>query len=71
MIATGPGRGIAFMYLVFPLAMLAVALGGLRVLRNFDDDVPDAVADDLIGLQTLTTNSDPEKADRDELSSTR
>jgi len=61
-IGTGDGRGIAFMYLVFAAAMLAIAAGGLRVLRGFDDAVPDAVADDLVGLQTLEAEAVPTKS---------
>ena len=54
-IGTGPGRGIGLMYVLFGLAIVAVALIGLRVpvLARFDRDVPDAVADDLVGLQAL------------------
>jgi hypothetical protein len=61
LIGTGPGRGIGLMYVLFGLAIVAVALIGLRVpaLARFDRDVPDAVADDLVGLQALRspTNS--------------
>jgi amino acid adenylation domain-containing protein len=55
LIGTGPGRGIGFMYVVFGLAIVAVALIALRVpvLARFDRDVPDAVADDLVGVQAL------------------
>ena len=52
-IGTGDGRGIGFMYLVFSVLIAAVATVGLRVLRRFDDEVPDAVADDLVGLETV------------------
>ncbi|MEV0132076.1 amino acid adenylation domain-containing protein [Dactylosporangium sp. NPDC050688] len=54
-IGTGPGRGIAFMYVVFGLAMAAMVAAGLRipVLRRFDRDVPDALPDDLVGIQEL------------------
>ncbi|MEV4510910.1 amino acid adenylation domain-containing protein [Dactylosporangium sp. NPDC049525] len=54
-IGTGPGRGIAFMYVVFGLAMAAMVAVGLRipVLRRFDTDVPDALPDDLVGIQEL------------------
>jgi amino acid adenylation domain-containing protein len=55
LIGTGPGRGIGFMYVVFGLAIVAVALAAMRVpvLARFDRDVPDAVADDLVGVQAL------------------
>ncbi|MFF5232190.1 amino acid adenylation domain-containing protein [Dactylosporangium sp. NPDC000521] len=65
-IGTGPGRGIALMYVVFGLAMAAMVAAGLRipVLRRFDADVPDALPDDLVGLQELRrrTQSAPEDA---------
>jgi surfactin synthase thioesterase subunit len=52
---TGPGRGIGFMYVAFGLVMtlssLLVAVRGR--LSRFDDQVPDAVSDDLIGLREL------------------
>ncbi|MFS0694019.1 amino acid adenylation domain-containing protein [Streptomyces nitrosporeus] len=52
-IGTGPGRGIALMYLLFCLVMLALVAFALRwpVLARFDRDVPDAEPDDLIGLR--------------------
>ena len=54
-IGTGPGRGIGFMYLLFGAAILAIALIAMRVpaLARFDQEVPDAIADDLVGLQVL------------------
>jgi amino acid adenylation domain-containing protein len=54
-IGTGPGRGIAFMYIVCGLAMAVMVAVGLRipVLRRFDRDVPDALPDDLVGIQEL------------------
>jgi amino acid adenylation domain-containing protein len=54
-IGTGPGRGIGFMYVAFGLAIAAVALIAMRVpaLARFDREVPDAVADDLVGVQAL------------------
>lgn len=54
-IGTGPGRGIGFMYLLFGAGILAVGLTAMRVpvLARFDDEVPDAIADDLVGLQAL------------------
>ena len=61
LIGTGPGRGIGLMYVLSGLAIVAIGLIGMRVpvLARFDRDVPDAVADDLVGLQTLrsSTNS--------------
>ncbi|WP_442906129.1 amino acid adenylation domain-containing protein [Kitasatospora sp. NBC_00458] len=53
LIGTGPGRGIALMYVLFGLAMLVLVLVGLRLpaLARFDRDVPDAEPDDLVGLR--------------------
>jgi hypothetical protein len=52
-IGTGPGRGLALMYIVFAVAMLALTLVARKVtvLAAFDDQVPDATPDDLIGAQ--------------------
>ncbi|WEH34008.1 amino acid adenylation domain-containing protein [Streptomyces sp. AM 4-1-1] len=52
-IGTGPGRGIGFMYLLFGAAMLVLVVVGLRlpVLAKFDENVPDALPDDLVGIQ--------------------
>lgn len=53
LIGHGEGRGIALLYLVFGTAMVALVMIGLRlpVLADFDEDVPDAPPDDLIGIQ--------------------
>jgi amino acid adenylation domain-containing protein len=52
-IGVGAGRGIGLMYVVFGLAMAAVAVGALRhrTLSRFDDEVPDAVPDDVAGIE--------------------
>jgi hypothetical protein len=43
------------MYLLFGAAIAAVVLIAMRVpaLARFDQEVPDAIADDLVGLQAL------------------
>ncbi|MFE5792221.1 amino acid adenylation domain-containing protein [Streptomyces sp. NPDC056503] len=53
LIGTGPGRGIALMYVLFGLAMAGLVVLGLRLpsLARFDRDVPDAEPDDLVGLR--------------------
>ncbi|MEW1889188.1 amino acid adenylation domain-containing protein [Streptomyces sp. IBSBF 3010] len=53
LIGTGPGRGIALMYVLFGCAMLGLVALGLRlpVLARFDRDVPEAEPDDLVGLR--------------------
>jgi hypothetical protein len=52
-VGTGHGRGIGLMYVAFGLVMAVSSLLAARYGRvsRFDDEVPDAVADDLIGLQ--------------------
>jgi amino acid adenylation domain-containing protein len=54
-LGTGPGRGIGLMYVAFALAIAVITLTALRVpaLARFDDMVPDALPDDLIGIQAL------------------
>jgi hypothetical protein len=59
-IGVGPGRGIGLVYLVVALAVATLALVGLRrtVLSRFDRDVPDAIPDDLVGVQALRDRAD-------------
>ncbi|WP_061295926.1 non-ribosomal peptide synthetase/MFS transporter [Herbidospora cretacea] len=54
-IGTGEGRGIALMYVLFALVMATAVLVSrfIRVLWYFDDQVPDALPDDLIGQEML------------------
>jgi hypothetical protein len=54
-IGVGPGRGIALVYIVVAVAIAVLTLAGLRtrVLSGFDSDVPDALPDDLVGLEAL------------------
>lgn len=55
LLGTGPDRGIALVYLLCGLAMAALVALAFRVrtLAQFDDDVPDAEPDDLIGERAL------------------
>jgi surfactin synthase thioesterase subunit/MFS family permease/acyl carrier protein len=55
LVGTGPGRGIGLTYLVFGLVVAGFALWALRAgpLRHFDDTVPDATPDDLVGVEAL------------------
>ncbi|WP_214109319.1 non-ribosomal peptide synthetase/MFS transporter [Acrocarpospora catenulata] len=55
LIGTGPGRGIGLMYVLFGLVIALIALIAMRVpaLARFDQEVPDAIADDLVGVQAL------------------
>jgi hypothetical protein len=53
LVGVGPGRGVAFMYVAFGLVMISSSLLALRFGRiaRFDDEVPDAIPDDLLGLR--------------------
>ncbi|MGC0416368.1 non-ribosomal peptide synthetase/MFS transporter [Embleya sp. AB8] len=52
-IGVGDGRGTGFLYLLCASAMILLALASFRhrVLSHFDDEVPDAMPDDLIGIE--------------------
>ena len=54
-IGTGPGRGIGLLYLLCGLGVALLVLAGTRIrtLTRFDDEVPDAKPDDLIGIEQL------------------
>ncbi|MGC5011355.1 amino acid adenylation domain-containing protein [Streptosporangium sp. DT93] len=54
-IGTGPGRGIALLYLLSGVCMVLLVIAGsrIRVLSRFDERVPDARPDDLVGLEEL------------------
>jgi hypothetical protein len=64
-LGVGPGRGIGLMYLLFAVAMAVLVLIALRtpVLARFDEQVPDAAPDDLIGFEArqrrLTSAAEP------------
>ncbi|MTK02389.1 non-ribosomal peptide synthetase [Micromonospora sp. CP22] len=52
-IGVGPGRGHGLLYVLFGVCIALTALVSLAtpVLARFDDEVPDAPPDDLIGLE--------------------
>jgi hypothetical protein len=54
LIGTGPGRGIGFTYLLLAAGIAAVVGVALlcRPLARFDDLVPDAPPDDVVGIET-------------------
>jgi hypothetical protein len=64
-LGVGPGRGIGLMYLLFAVAMALLVLIALRTpaLARFDEQVPDAAPDDLIGFEArqrrLTPAAEP------------
>ncbi|WP_433214969.1 amino acid adenylation domain-containing protein [Dactylosporangium sp. CS-047395] len=53
LIGTGPGRGTALLFLLLAAVMVVQVLVSLRLpsLARFDERVPDAAPDDLIGAQ--------------------
>ncbi|WP_229402064.1 non-ribosomal peptide synthetase/MFS transporter [Micromonospora okii] len=67
-IGTGPGRGIGFAYICFGAALVLVTLGGfaIRLLRNFDTEVPDSLPDDLVGAQERERRLAARAAERQE-----
>ncbi|MEV4840310.1 amino acid adenylation domain-containing protein [Nonomuraea sp. NPDC049486] len=54
-IGVGQGRGIAFMYVLLGLGIAVLALVAMRipVLAGFDEAVPEADPDDLVGARAL------------------
>ncbi|MFI6759829.1 amino acid adenylation domain-containing protein [Micromonospora sp. NPDC050417] len=52
-IGVGPGRGIGLLYVAFGLCIAVTAVVSLRtrVLARFDDEVPDAPPDDVLGIE--------------------
>ncbi|MET8827231.1 amino acid adenylation domain-containing protein [Streptomyces sp. NPDC004610] len=54
-LGTGSGRGIGLLYVLLGAAILLLGAVSLRIraLARFDRDVPDAQADDLVGLAAL------------------
>ena len=55
LIGSGPGRGIGLMYVLFALAIGAITIIAMRTptLARFDDEIPDATPDDLVGVEML------------------
>ncbi|MBG0821571.1 amino acid adenylation domain-containing protein [Planomonospora sp. ID91781] len=60
-IGTGEGRGIGLMYVLFAVAIAVTALVAMRTrtLSRFDADMPDALPDDLVGLQAVRGRVEP------------
>ncbi|WP_034087165.1 non-ribosomal peptide synthetase/MFS transporter [Streptacidiphilus albus] len=54
-IGTGPGRGLGLLYMVCGLISLVIVglAGRFRAVARFDDDLPDALPDDVVGLAAL------------------
>ena len=53
------------MYALFGVAILALTLIAMRVpaLARFDQEVPDAIADDLVGVRALRATARTEIAE--------
>ncbi|MFI7229618.1 amino acid adenylation domain-containing protein [Nonomuraea angiospora] len=64
LLGTGEGRGIGLMYVAFGLAiaLIAVCAMRVRVLARFDREVPDALPDDLVGVEELRRRAGDESA---------
>jgi amino acid adenylation domain-containing protein len=60
-VGVGPGRGVAFMFLLCSAGMALVVVGALRIRRlaRFDTDMPDALPDDLLGVEALAGKREP------------
>ncbi|MEV4543485.1 non-ribosomal peptide synthetase/MFS transporter [Micromonospora echinaurantiaca] len=61
LIGVGEGRGIAFVFLLCGLviAVLVAVAARIRAIARFDTDAPDAVADDLVGVESLRHRREP------------
>ena len=59
LLGTGPGRGIGLAFVIAGLLMAGGSLLGLTVRRlaRLDSDVPDALADDLVGVRELAAQT--------------
>ncbi|WP_055589551.1 non-ribosomal peptide synthetase/MFS transporter [Streptacidiphilus griseoplanus] len=61
LVGVGPGRGVAFMFLLCSVGMVLVVAGALRIRRlaRFDAEMPDALPDDLLGVEALAEKHQP------------
>jgi hypothetical protein len=62
-VGTGRQRGIGLLYVCcgFALALLSLGTGRVGALARFDADVPDALSDDLLGIEVLGHHREPER----------
>ncbi|WP_239514415.1 non-ribosomal peptide synthetase/MFS transporter [Streptosporangium sp. 'caverna'] len=72
LVGTGPGRGIGFMYVLFAMGIVGTALIALRTrsLSGFDRDIPDAIADDLVGVEAIAGRT-PRPAEKNVIEDTQ
>ncbi|MEU8259389.1 amino acid adenylation domain-containing protein [Micromonospora sp. NPDC048999] len=61
LVGVGPGRGIALVYVLAGLAIAVLVLVASRInaVARFDTEAPDAIPDDLVGVQSLQHRRDP------------
>ncbi|MER7892696.1 amino acid adenylation domain-containing protein [Micromonospora sp. NPDC094482] len=61
LIGVGEGRGIAFVFLLCGLviAVLVAVAARIRAIARFDTEAPDAIADDLVGVESLRHRREP------------
>ncbi|MER5648308.1 amino acid adenylation domain-containing protein [Streptosporangium sp. NPDC002524] len=67
-LGTGEGRGVGLMYVLFALAIAVTALVAMRTrtLSRFDEDVPDALPDDLVGFQAIQRRQELRRQERED-----
>ncbi|WP_436760711.1 amino acid adenylation domain-containing protein [Streptosporangium sp. V21-05] len=66
-LGTGEGRGVGLMYVLFAVAIAVTALVAMRTrtLSRFDEDVPDALPDDLVGFQAIQRRQELRRQERE------
>jgi hypothetical protein len=59
LIGTGPGRGVGFFFILLGILGIAgtIVAWSYRPLRNLEDEIPDAVPDELSAKQTSATGN--------------
>ncbi|GAB3934725.1 hypothetical protein GCM10027614_08250 [Micromonospora vulcania] len=64
LIGVGEGRGMAFVFLLcgLAIAVLVAVAARIRAVARFDTEAPDAVADDLVGVESLRHRREPDSA---------
>ncbi|RGC69341.1 Dimodular nonribosomal peptide synthase [Micromonospora sp. MW-13] len=63
-VGVGEGRGIALVYVLAGLAIVVLVLVASRIdaIARFDTEAPDAIPDDLVGVQSLHDRRSPAPA---------
>ncbi|MFC3502869.1 amino acid adenylation domain-containing protein [Micromonospora krabiensis] len=62
LVGVGEGRGIAFVFLLcgVVIAVLVAVASRIRAVARFDTEAPDAIADDLVGVESLRHRREPD-----------